>query len=233
MSEATAVSARVLSRFGLFLGVWVEPRITPARLDATHPAIMVCRVKTDNEMMGQNPVLFTFWWTLAHVVGFAVVKAIGDSGAVLSLSPRTRLLVRGAVVGIAIGAAEWLVLWGGVDWSSRWALATAVGYGVGFPLGEVVQGGVGRHLKAGFVGRRFFGQAVFGSLVGVLQGLVLMPYASRSIGWWILASCVVLAGADTSLKAGIRYGLPVRAAVLLLGIMVGAGTGGALLWFLH
>lgn len=125
-------------------------------------------------MIDQNPILFAFWWTLAHVVGFAVVKAFGDSSAVMMAAPRTRLLARGAVVGVAIGLAEWLVLRGMVDWDSRWALATVVGYAIGFPLGEVVQGNVGRYPRAGLVGKR------------------------------ILATCIVLAGTDTSLKVGIR-----------------------------
>ena len=184
-------------------------------------------------MIDQNPILFIGWWTLAHIMGFAAVKAIGDSSTVLALAPRIRLLVRGATVGLAIGLAEWLALRGVVEWDSSWALATVAGYGIGFPLGEVVQGGVGRYQKAGFVGKRVLGQAVFGSLVGTLQAWVLIPYASRSIGWWILVSCIVLAGADTSLKAAIRHGMPVRAAVFVLGIMVGGGTGPVLVWLLR
>jgi hypothetical protein len=184
------------------------------------------------EMIDQNPVVFVGWWTVAHVLGFAAVKAIGDSDTVLALGSRTRLLVRGATVGLAIGLAEWLVLRGSVEWDSAWALATVAGYGIGFPLGEVVQGGVGRYQKAGLVGKRVIGQAVFGCLVGVLQAWVLSPYTSRPIGWWILVSCIVLTAADTSLKAAICHGMPVRAAVFVLGIMVGAGTGGALTWLL-
>ena len=159
-----------------------------------------------------------FWlrWVVAHVAAFRLVKTIGDARSVLALPGRARTVVRGMIVGCVVAAMQWIVL-RDASWAGGWALATMLGYAIGFGLGEVVES---------VVGRRSVGQFLFGGLVGTTQGLVLENAAGVSALVWVVTCAVCLGGTDTALKFLIRRrGLSVPAAVLLLGATIGAGTG--------
>ena len=121
-----------------------------------------------------------------------------------------------AVGGVLAGVLQWLVLRRQVARSGGWALTGIVAVAM---VGLVVFGVGMINADLGWV----LGVALFGTMVGVLQWLVLRRQVPRA-GWWVLASTVGWV-AGMPLGGFLGWGA--------LGAVYGAITGGALVWLLR
>ena len=195
-----------------------------------------------------------FWlqWVVASTVGMLVGMVIGFFLGVIILNllelldPLTDialgpydplnevggLLGFGIGLGIGVGLLQWLVLRRRVSGVGWWVLASAAGsYGIiqaGFNgYNEIVWMSVDSPFGwAGVV-------ALSGAVVGTLQWFVLRGQVSRA-GWWVLASTL---GWGLGMAAAIALSWGVGAndfvAVALTGAVLGAVTGGVLVWLLR
>ncbi|NNE35205.1 MAG: VanZ family protein [Rhodothermales bacterium] len=123
----------------------------------------------------------------------------------------------GLVVGmVLVGALQALVLRRHIDRSIRWVLASL---GASVIAGAVIFGVGVVNPSLGWLG----GVSVFGTVVGLLQWLVLRHHVSRA-GWWVLASTV---GWVAGMPFGDIVGPPG------LGAVYGVVTGTVLVWLLR
>lgn len=75
----------------------------------------------------------TGWWIVATVVGFAIGKFAADAIA-QSMDGAVGFALGGAAIGIALGAAQWLVLRRQLALADLWIPATALAWAVGWSL---------------------------------------------------------------------------------------------------
>ena len=184
-----------------------------------------------------SQVGWVFWlqWVLASTVGVVVGMF---TGAIFVLGPYdgprepVGYGLVGIVLGIVVGVLQWLVLRRRVSGAGWWVLASAAGgYGT---------------LQAGFMpfstSLQSFGVylswtrvvALGGAVTGTLQWLVLRGQVSRA-GWWVLASTVGW-GLGVTVARAFPWGVDTADAVgalVVTGAILGALTGGALVWLLR
>jgi hypothetical protein len=171
----------------------------------------------------QNHVRWSLWlwWVLASSVGLALGFAAGFAAGFAvggALSATASQGVFGAVVGASVGTMQWLVLRRTVARVGWWVLASTLGMGVGFALVRAATPMVSSIVGGGPLYGVVNG-AVVGTLVGMLQLLVLRGQVTRA-GWWVLASAV-------SMGVGFALGQ-------VVGQVVGVAiTGVALVWLLQ
>ena len=181
-------------------------------------------------------VASTLGWLVGFIIAFFLLAIVGgivgeDTGMnVLGLI--LGAFIFGASLGSMVGILQWLVLRRCVSGAGWWVLASAAaGYGT---------------LQAGFMpfstSLQSFGVylswtrvvALGGAVTGTLQWLVLRGQVSRA-GWWVLASTVGWGLGATVARAfpwGVDMGDAVGALVVT-GAILGALTGGALVWLLR
>ncbi len=166
------------------------------------------------------------------VAGIAPIELIGHTPLGEGLAVCVSAIVLGAVVGIA----QWVVLRERVPGAGRWVWASIAGLAVaGGVGGAVVVAGANVYSRslAAVVGTTLI-VALGGAVTGMLQRPVLRGQVSRS-GWWVLAStvgwglamAVVGIGGYAAGDPGEGFGWFVSGPVL------GAVTGGALVWLLR
>ncbi len=186
-----------------------------------------------------SQVEWGFWleWvfasTLGMFAGFYVGFFLGAfTHLALGLGERPTRLALGIVLGIGVGVLQWLVLRRRVTGAGWWVLASAAG-GCGIAL-------------AGFevllLSLESFGAllsligvvALGGAVTGTLQWLVLRGQVSRA-GWWVLASTVGWGLSVTVARAFPRVEgiMEPIGAFAMIGAILGALTGGALVWLLR
>ena len=175
-----------------------------------------------------------FWlqWVLASTVGvFVGILGCGFMVFVLNrydvpggpVGPG----LFGIVFGIVVGVLQWLVLRRRVSGAGWWVLASAAaGYGI-------IQSGV-----LGPPASLSFGALLFmtggGAVTGTLQWLVLRGQVSRA-GWWVLASTVGW-GLVGAVLGAFPWGVgdtDAHVALVVTAAVLGAVTGGALVWLLR
>ncbi|MCC6456844.1 MAG: hypothetical protein IT328_17950 [Caldilineaceae bacterium] len=182
-------------------------------------------------------------WTVATLAGYAVgILAIlpGVVGLAYAAQPEMLIgLVSGAVIGGALGIAQWLVLRRYTEVPFWWILACIVGSMIGLSIGMALGDSLAlpavraatREAAASTLPWRVVLQAglsglLLGVMLGAAQWLVLRS-ALRSANWWILAS-----GLGWMLGLGLGAAIAefsnVLIAVLLTGAIGGAITGWAL-----
>ena len=179
----------------------------------------------------RSQVGWGFWlrWVLASSVGltlgFTVIVGLYEAfGEVVDKPP---IAVTGAVIGISIGIAQWLVLRSKLVRSGWWILASAGGFAVAFgAIGSVEE----------VVAITF---AVGVASVGIAQWLVIRTEVPRS-GWWVLASAVSIAAGFAIIFAlpeavgeAVSYGIAETIAAGIGGAVVGAISGAVLVWLLR
>ena len=185
-----------------------------------------------------------FWlqWVLASIVGMVVglligflslsiiYDVLGDWLIYNVLGDWLDFLFLGIVPGIGVGVLQWLVLRRRVSVAGWWVLASAAaGYGI---LAGFI--GYSESLSFGTL-LRFTGVvALGGAVTGILQWLVLRSQVSRA-GWWVLASSVgwalgVLVA--STIPSGNNETGPLWA-LAVTGAVLGAVSGGALVWLLR
>ena len=186
------------------------------------------------------------WWVLASTVGWAVGGAAGVAlGGGLS-----RGIIVAGYVGVAMGvtaagALQWLVLRRQVARAGWWVVTGIVGSAVVGVL-VVVVGAVVSFVGSAIGGADWgpdwsadpstdvgwvVGAGLLGTVLGVLQWLVLRRQVARA-GWWVLASTVgwVVGGLVAGL-VGATVGVDLSWAGL--GAVYGAITGPVLVWLLR
>ncbi len=170
-------------------------------------------------------------WVLGSAISYvlSIVLSLLGLGEALNANPAdvpqaTMLLLMGVslvmllIIGLAVGALQWLVLRRHVPGSSRWALYT----GLGFALGS------------------FAFLAFMGAGVGVTQWLLLRRELNRT-GWWPVMNAVAwplgyMFGGSLGATVGTAIGSPLLGGLLgaaLTGAIIGAITGAVLLWLLR
>lgn len=131
-------------------------------------------------------------------------------------------LVGGAIVGVAVGAAQALASWRRLPFL-RWTAATAVGVSIGLTLGASAVGYATTLPALAVVG------AVTGLVVGALQSMAL----PRRLGWrrlvWVPASAAIwaigwsvttLAGVGVDRQFAVFGATGALAATLLSGVVL-------------
>ena len=182
----------------------------------------------------QRPLTRLEWgfglrWVLATsvgwVVGFAACETLRAIAEFLAHPPTD-----GAVIGIFIGIAQWLILKGRIHRAGWWILATIIGFGLGKAVGDAVAQAVTGALGFGLDG------AVIGSSLGVAQWLVLRRHVAQA-SWWMLASSVAWAVGWSVIRiidetaggpGGMAYVIGATGAAA-----AGAITGATLIWLLR
>jgi hypothetical protein len=164
-----------------------------------------------------------FLWLMSGAVGWGVGVAwgsFGEPGDPKTLQSIPTVIWAAylgvAVGGILVGVLQWLVLRRHLTRAGRWVLASL---GAAAAVGVVVFGVSVVNAYVGWVA----GVGLFGTVVGVLQWLVLRRQVARA-GWWVLASTV---GWVAGMPLGDIVGPPG------LGAAYGAITGAALVWLLR
>lgn len=168
----------------------------------------------------KSGIIFCLQWIVITVLGFVVSLCWVEVG----FRPEMQL-IQGAIGGLVIGTAQWLVLQQQLPRAGWWIVATAIAWGlIGHSkfgaLGWVVPRGmysVGlRSLYGGFDGLQA------GALLGALQYFVLRKHLPNAT-WWIAGSSAAWAiglamawssGAILRIKTGI-----------FLGEVIGLGLG--------
>ncbi|MFH1681149.1 MAG: hypothetical protein ABIH26_10955 [Candidatus Eisenbacteria bacterium] len=172
-----------------------------------------------------------FWgrWLAATTIGWVVgaVSAIVLSYLVVNLVyPKTTNLIVGVCMGAAVGLSQKIAARRWLSLSHAWTRGAAIGLGIPFVLGvladELRPFGV-RLPEDGPFGVLLVG--VGGGLIaGLLQVRVLRPHTSRA-GAWAWASVLSWGLAWLSTTLGGPVGL-------LGGVVLGAASGGLLVWLL-
>ena len=170
-----------------------------------------------------------FIGSLANVLVITLLSATNLSDALNATSPdqvpqSTGLLLAGIslvlllIVGLAVGALQWLVLRQQLPQLSRWVIFT----GFGFALGT------------------FAFLAFMGLGVGVAQWL-LMRHDLNKTGWWPVMSAVAwplgyMVGGSLGALVGQSLNVPFIGGMIgsiLIGTIIGTITGAVLLWMLR
>ena len=143
--------------------------------------------------------------------------------------PKETNLVVGLCIGAAVGYAQWSVLRKQITVSGWWGLACAIGLGVPFVAGVILDevGFEPPDLPASAILGRVIVGIIGGLLSGLLQMRLLKPHFARA-GWWILASSMGWG------MCWLASSIP-GPSIALLGLIMGGGllgavTGVGLLW---
>jgi hypothetical protein len=190
-------------------------------------------------------------WVVASSVGLAiglivflpVAVVLGDE---LDVVPRAFASgAAGAVLGAAVGGAQWLVLRRRMLQPGSWVWASIAGGAVGGAAGRLASDVVAP--STDFTMALVLGLAVLGACLGFAQWLVWRGQ-SLSTGWWVVASAAGLAGGILPGRLGsdvlddaigdVMGGTVVRVlATVIFGSLTVAGygaiTGGVMVWRLR
>jgi hypothetical protein len=183
-----------------------------------------------------------FWlgWVVASTVGIILGLILGF-GLGLTIGGfdnefgvlRTILgeFMFGAAIGFGVGILQWLVLRRRVSGVGWWVLASTAG--LAGARGGAAALASGNSEVLGSYAWLVAAMALGGAVTGILQWLVLRGKVSRA-GWWVLASTVGWALGFAVMDAGAELvGVDCILGALLPGPVLGAVTGGALVWLLR
>lgn len=138
----------------------------------------------------------------------------------------------GVGMGAGVGYAQWRLARHWFDADRQWVWASVIGMGTPFVLGDIVAA-VGVQVPYSLALYVVMG----GLLVGLMQRRLLSPHSERA-NWWVPA-CVVGWALPASLTALGEFGsggwgvLASTTAMFFGGAVLGAVTGGTLVWMLR
>lgn len=162
------------------------------------------------------------------VLGFVLVLLLALGGEAVGMGESQFAVGVGMGAGVGFAQGRMARSWLATPW--RWATASLVGMGSPFVVNDL--------LGLANVEIPFFVPvcvAAGGLLAGWLQRSLLRPVSGR-VGWWLLASAAgwTLAAAPAAIAPSPRGGpwtaLLSVARILAGGVVLGAVTGGALVW---
>jgi hypothetical protein len=175
-------------------------------------------------------------WLAATAIGWAAGEAMA------SFVPEDTILlgtVHAAVLGLALGTMQWLILRRHIEMAGRWVLATLIGSAVGGAVGLAAS------FAAGATVIQPWALLPFGIALGGCQWFVLRTRFAGA-GWWTLAYALGLpvsfvVGLVVSFSVGFEWenvdaifrvvSLTFFGAVA--GAVFGMLSGGLLVWFLR
>lgn len=125
-------------------------------------------------------------WVALSLLGFPLAGLLGHvvAGSVDGVVPA---LIGGALTGVGVGLAQWVLLWRRAGVGPEWILATGVGLAVGLVLGAVAVGYQTTMLSLAVMG------AICGATVGVAQGLLLKRHGFVLWPMWMGAMPILWA----------------------------------------
>jgi hypothetical protein len=166
---------------------------------------------------------FLIKWIITTSVAWPVgiIGAIIFSELIVSIFyHKTTNLVVGLCVGAVIGYSQWLVLKKNFSVSSFWGLACAIGVGVPFIAGTILDEIGIKSLPDSETLSAFIAGIIGGLLSGLLQMRLLKPYSLKS-SWWLVISTMGWGLCFLSMRTPKSF--------LAGGIILGAITGVGLL----
>ncbi len=160
-------------------------------------------------------------WLLASILGCALGWAAGWWLS-FRIPGALSTIAIGLVCGLALGALQWLVLRPHLNFAWRWIIATAAGWGVGFPAG------VSLASLLGMVGFQFgvVVGATTGFASGLVQWLALRKHLKDS-GWWVLASTFAWTSSLLYYQPGASW------LGAYYGLLSGMVSGTVLFWLVY
>ncbi|NJN68640.1 MAG: hypothetical protein HC884_19000 [Chloroflexaceae bacterium] len=171
------------------------------------------------EKPGRMGVGFLLAWLLVNILGWVVASFLHHALVAIFVWSG---YISGFAVGAIIGVVQWLVLKNRIlkaDQASRWIGGTAVGWGIGWIVTAILSL---QYDKYGFI----IGTAATGSLIGMIQSLLLTPVIPRT---WVLVPISTFAMAF-SFSIGMGSNMAVMT-IPVPGIVINGATmglGGAL-----
>lgn len=196
------------------------PNLMPGVVIGAIPAITLAQLlRAQYRSVLPNPVTaqsgrrrsLMFWWIVASIVGVFVGDNIGNRGTdAFLLNAPVELYIQDililphndiywAIVGIAMGISQRIVLRRHTIQVGGWILLTALGYGIGPVIERFVMD---------WDNVEWTSIAVRGITVGVAQWLALRQYTTHA-GWWIPATAVGFALVPiASSYVGVSYPEP-------------------------
>ncbi|MCK4742134.1 MAG: hypothetical protein KAS80_07615 [Anaerolineales bacterium] len=171
------------------------------------------------------------WWawviaTLIGWVGGVVVGIVLSYQVVNLFYPKETNLIIGLCVGAAVGLAQKIAVRRSVTLAGSWVWGAAVGLGIPFVVAVVIDELWLFGAAEASEGWLIVSAVVGGAIAGLLQVRALRPHTPKA-QWWVLASLVSW---GLAWLTGIVIGgcwFPVG------GIVLGAVSGGLLMWLLR
>jgi hypothetical protein len=163
-------------------------------------------------------------WIGATAAGWAVGWALGAAAGETEGGP-----VSAFFGGSLSGALQWQALRKRLSGASWWVAASVLGWGAGVLAGLALKSATAGVVKA------TVGAPIALALVTTMQWMYLRRQVSQS-GWWFLANVAALGvGSGVVLAFSALIGTPLEGAPggAVLGLGIGATTGGALVWLLN
>jgi len=174
-------------------------------------------------------------WFIGFLIGFVLGSIIGEG--VIGSGALGRILGNFTLVAVhvsVVSSMQWLVLRRRISRAGWWVLAGTVGCSVAWVVGYGVAVAAGySETTEGFaavLGLTLVA-ALGGAAAGILQWLVLRRRISRA-GWWVLASTVGW-GLGIAIAATLEEVVAGGSILVAGGPVLGAVTGGALVWLLR
>jgi hypothetical protein len=110
-------------------------------------------------------ISFLGWWWVVSSLGFGAGKVLGEAAA-QAMPAAVGHLLTGAIIGAAVGAAQWLLLFGNARAAAWWVVASIVGWAVGWSLISLAEDAAGLStLMIYLVGG--IGAALAGTITGI------------------------------------------------------------------
>lgn len=186
---------------------------------------------------------------IGELLGFIAPAVVGSTSAVAGISDLQRLpllVLAGVIEGATFSCAQWLVLrrylrqLSGRTWIGATAVAAGLAWAIvlvtiSIPNLEAIPRWV-------LIGAGLLIGSIFLVSIGGAQWLALRQVAARA-GWWILANAIAWPlGVIVSIIGiglipdGAALGLMILigvASAVMMGVIVGAITGGFLVWLLR
>lgn len=200
----------------------------PKPTQRTHPFL-----KRDSWMLWE-------WWVFATVVGIFIGIAVVAGVSILAeafgaTSMVAFLHIAGALAGVSLGVAQWLVLRHYIKHIRWWIVATAIGAIITWLIGLKVivililmflDGGTVEVLSPRLLTAILLLGAWIGSVLGLAQWFVLRPHVRRASLWvfangfaWSLGLMLIFAGANVTQPGEFTF------EAALIGIATGVTTG--------
>lgn len=212
------------------------------------------RTRLTHSLLRRDSWTLWEWWVLATIVGeFIGIGMIAVTSAIAShlttVNTVALLHIVGALEGIALGLAQWLVLRRYVKHVGWWILATMIGAIAAWLIGlQVTVILILIFSKSAFVTtsaallKAVFGLGVWvGTVLGFSQWLVLRTHVRRGALWivanafaWGVGLLVAWVGATLVNPGELRFEIALVgiATGVTIGVVVGAITGLVLIWLL-
>ena len=168
---------------------------------------------------GRWVLVTTIGWTVGNILAFIVAHLVAP---IVSIAiPHETNLVVGVCLGAVVGYAQRRYAPNRITASGRWILSTAIGMGIPFVVVTIAH-----EIWSGIPLGVVLILAVGGLFTGLLQLRNVRRHSGGS-GWWLLASIAGWGLGWVTMNLGFAVGL------LLGGAVLGAVTGGAMVWLLQ